>query len=342
MATVTVNDASLTAIADAIREKLDVETTYLPSQMAAAIESIATGSSLSSADEGKVVVESGGSYVLAAQNSRTVTRNGTYDTTTNDEVIVSVSGGGGSTNILSGTHAPTASDGSDGDVYISYVPEGVRNSIGQYINTDYSGDSTSKYVIDFMFAASQVRQYPTPFGGRSQSGSVTDASNVHVQSTSTIVAWGSSQATAFNVGYSSAVGKLSHIELDAGTVLMRVGADEYRYTFSPTSINATTSIGIFALLANNSTINTCMANDMVLYSFEIYENDTLVHRFVPAVDDNDTVCVYDEVANEYKYHSGGGTLTHVDGGTIIDVYLKVNGAWVPIEGQDIDDVNLGS
>lgn len=96
MATVTVNDASLSAIADAIREKLDVETTYLPSQMAAAIESIETGGTdLTSADEGKVVVESSGEYVLATQTSRSISQNGTYDTTTNDEVVVSVSGGGG-------------------------------------------------------------------------------------------------------------------------------------------------------------------------------------------------------------------------------------------------------
>ena len=87
------NDVSLTAIADSIRGKLDVETTYLPSQMAAAIDSIPTGGGgdLTSADEGKVVVESGGSYVLAAQTSRTVIASGTYDTTTNNEVIVDVS-----------------------------------------------------------------------------------------------------------------------------------------------------------------------------------------------------------------------------------------------------------
>lgn len=493
MGNVILEESSLSDIGDAIRSKLGVETTYLPREMAAAIESISV-TDLTSADEGKVVVESSGEYVLQAQTSRTITQNGTYDTTTNDEVVVSVSGGGGpsetqidkiligsfnpsattrtaiacgyrftptvdlrvdklivfprsssvsvhisnastgaavyeafdvsvvadgwrdieitptwlsagteyvvwfdeggtglsaitnaatitaapyvtsatnvyatsitmptatesnaayginvhfsavrisggTTNIMSGTDAPTASDGSDGDIYILYAQEGVRNSNGQYISTGYSGDSGSKYVIDFMLAASQVGQYPTPFGGRSQSNSVTDASNVHILNTSTMIGWGSSQSTAFNVGYSSMIGKLSHIELEAGTALMRVGADEYRYTFTPTSINATTNIGIFALLAGNSAVKTCMANDMVLYGFAIYENDTLVHRFVPAIDDNDTVCVYDEVANEYKYHSGGGTLTYVNGDTIIETYLKVNGSWVPIDGQDIDDVN---
>jgi hypothetical protein len=270
-----------------------------------------------------------------------VSQNGTYDTTTNSEVVVSVSGGGGSTNILSGNETPTAQDGSNGDIYLLYSNSGIRNSDGQYINTGYSGDSSSKYVMDFMFAASQTRQYPTPFGGRSQASSVTNASNVHIQSTSTMVGWGSSQGTAFNVGYSSTIGKPTHMELEAGTALMRVDGNEYEYTFSPTSINATTDIGIFALLANGYTISSCMANDMILYSFEIYESDTLVHRFVPAIDGNDIACVYDEVANEYKYHSGGGTLTYLEGGAIIGTYLKVNGSWLPLIGQDIADVNLG-
>lgn len=81
-------------IAEAIRGKLDVETLYLPSEMAAAIETIETGIELTSEDEGKVVVEDAGSYVLAAQTSLSVSQNGTYDTTANNEVVVSVSGGG--------------------------------------------------------------------------------------------------------------------------------------------------------------------------------------------------------------------------------------------------------
>lgn len=47
----------------------------------------------SSSDEGKVVSNG----ALTAQTSRTVTENGTYDTTLNDEVVVNVSGGGGIT-----------------------------------------------------------------------------------------------------------------------------------------------------------------------------------------------------------------------------------------------------
>lgn len=128
MARVLVNDESLTAIADAIREKLDVETTYLPSQMAGAIESIPTGSSLTSADEGKVVVESSGNYVLQAQTSRSISQNGTYDTTTNDNVVVSVSGGGG------------GFDPSDYD--ISPTAQWEQGAVSSNVGSTYAGSKT--------------------------------------------------------------------------------------------------------------------------------------------------------------------------------------------------------
>lgn len=82
MAQVLISDSYLAAIADAIREKLGVSTEYLPSEMAAAIESISTG----------------GTAVLV---SKTVTENGTYDPADDNadgysSVTVNVSGGGGS------------------------------------------------------------------------------------------------------------------------------------------------------------------------------------------------------------------------------------------------------
>ena len=43
MANVLINDTSMTSIGNAIRSKLGVQTTYLPSEMASAIESIPSG-----------------------------------------------------------------------------------------------------------------------------------------------------------------------------------------------------------------------------------------------------------------------------------------------------------
>lgn len=118
MSKVFVTEASLTAIGAAIRRKNGSTDTYLPSEMAAAIDAIedpsvlttkaitANGNydaaadevdgyslvtvnvpnSFTSEDEGKVV----SSGALVAQTSLSVTENGTVDTTLNDEVVVNV------------------------------------------------------------------------------------------------------------------------------------------------------------------------------------------------------------------------------------------------------------
>lgn len=121
-----ITEGYLTDIANAIRAKNGSADTYTPPQMAAAIAAIPTGSDVDveplnvtqngtytapsgkayspvtalvpntygSGDEGKVVQNG----ALVAQTSRTLTQNGTYDTTTNDSVTVNVSGGGGGGN----------------------------------------------------------------------------------------------------------------------------------------------------------------------------------------------------------------------------------------------------
>lgn len=108
------------AIAAAIRQKNGESTIYKPAEMAQAILDIDAGypeptgtvqittngthnvkdyasasvnvpNSYAASDEDKVV-QSG---ALVAQTTRTVTANGTYDTTTNNSVVVDVEGGGG-------------------------------------------------------------------------------------------------------------------------------------------------------------------------------------------------------------------------------------------------------
>ena len=72
--------------------------------------------SYAAADEGKVV-QSG---ALVSQSSQTVTENGTYDTTTKNEVVVDVqSGGGGATVIASGTFVGN-------DRYAISIPVGTK------------------------------------------------------------------------------------------------------------------------------------------------------------------------------------------------------------------------
>lgn len=77
---------------------------------------VSVPNSYSASDEGKVV-QSG---ALVSQSSQTVTENGTYDTTTKNEVVVDVqSGGGGATVIASGTFVGN-------DRYAISIPVGTK------------------------------------------------------------------------------------------------------------------------------------------------------------------------------------------------------------------------
>lgn len=118
MGKVLITEQYLQDIADAIRRKNSSIEIYTPGEMAGAIMEIETGiiptgtkqiaangthdvtqyasanvqvpNTYVAADEGKVVSNG----ALVAQTGTTITQNGTYDTTENDEVTVTVSGGG--------------------------------------------------------------------------------------------------------------------------------------------------------------------------------------------------------------------------------------------------------
>lgn len=114
---VLVDESVLIGIADAIRSKLGTSGGYKPLQMASAISSIpnypeptgtisitqngtanvkdyasasvSVANTYSSGDEGKVV--SSGALVSQSARSSNITSNGTYDTTLNNSVTVSIS-----------------------------------------------------------------------------------------------------------------------------------------------------------------------------------------------------------------------------------------------------------
>ena len=322
MSKVLVSESNLYDIADSIRAKLGTQREYTPGQMSEAIDQISGGG---------VTVE-----------PLSVTVNDVYTAPAGkaySPVTVNVPGGG-STNILSGTSAPTAGQGSNGDVYLRTSKEALKSTTGQYVNTGYHGNNDSQYKIEFKLLSAQTSTYPTPFGARSAPGSVQNASYVHL-GTNNYIAWGSSQyANQLNFSMNDLIGKDAILELKAGYCKLSFDGIDYDYTFSPTSISDTTSIAIFAALWNGVIDNT-LCNDMVFYSMEIKENNSIVHKYVPKVDNNNIPCVYDEIEQTYLYNAGSGSFTYVESGKILNAYCKVSGAWQNLIGTDIDDVNTG-
>lgn len=178
MSKVLVTESNLMAIGAAIRGRNGTATTYRPGEMAAAIQAVPNRYGAS--DEGKVV----SSGALVAQTSVTKTANGTYDTTTNNEVVVDVAPNlqsktatengtvtpdqgydglssvvvdvsGGGSNVIVDTIPPTSDVGTVGQLYI-YV--GELNAIAYCIKitvagrgTDYSFRYWGARDIDFVF-----------------------------------------------------------------------------------------------------------------------------------------------------------------------------------------------
>lgn len=160
-------ETSISAIADAIRNKNGSSDSYKVSQMANAIlaispdpdleslsvnrngnylpsankdgfssVSVAVPNSYAAGDEGKVVKNG----ALASQTSRTISDNGTYDTTENNEVIVQVSGGGGSATLISKNITQNgiylaANDNADGYSYVDVNVQSSGGSSGVYVGT---------------------------------------------------------------------------------------------------------------------------------------------------------------------------------------------------------------
>ena len=339
MSKVLVTESYLGNIADAIRLKNGLSTTYRPGDMAAAVEALDTSGIHPTGT--KNITQNGTHDVTQYANvnvnvqpnlqSKTATENGTvtpdsgYDGLS--EVVVNVSGGGGGS-ILTGTTPPDVALGTDGDFYVQTFTDGVLASDGAcYINTGITPNAL--YAVEIVAAVTyQSGGYDTLFGTRNGSyarftarfgAGTTGTLDVHksVKPDATYTTWqtGLNKSTMLNTFYRVFVKDMLSVngEYKNGTVTTSVAAFLYPWF----------------LFANNNAGSASDYAYCAIKRFKVWDNNgVLVMYLVPSSHDGEA-CMYDLVTGQYYTNSGNGTFTYTDLGATVGAILwkKNNGVW---------------
>ena len=272
-------------------------------------------------DEGKVV-QSG---ELIAQTTRTVTEHGGYDTTLNDTVLVNVSGG--VPGVYSGTAAPAAALGNDGDMYVRKysLPDGVhfvdylRTSGTQWIETGLYGNLNTGLYVEQIWnndAAVEARYSATDrnIGVGAQTGGLLSLDFRTNRVTAQPTIGDRIKCYVGNFWY------LLNGQILEARALSLSHAFTTPATFRLFAINATNSYGF--VVSNGATI--CRAT--------FRQDGLVIADYLPALDENDVPCMYEAVNGTYKYNSGTGTFLYGTDATpaaAFDVYKKIGGTWKP-------------
>jgi hypothetical protein len=248
--------------------------------------------------------------------------------------------------VLEGTTEPTSSQGYDGQIYLKHLPdlssinirESISNSaVGAYFDTGYYYNANTRIEMKVNLLGGAT--YPSPFGTRYDTTG-RDARQMF------IATYGTRMYYAFGNAEESANGFFT---LNSDMVLKTQGrvlqktqegmtAELVTYAYNSTPV---ASMYLFGMNLNGSPWADAFAI-MTLYYCKIFEGDTLVHYYLPALDGSDVPCLYDCIMDDYIYNLGTGTLTVGNAATVekstTNAYVKVNGTWQDLIGTDIEDI----
>lgn len=222
----------------------------------------------------------------------------------------------------SGMYFNAWKDGNDNVISFPYVPSGnidlsasfvnwrsvdyIQSSASenQYIDTGYVPNGNSKFECVFEILA--LADFKAPFGIRNDA---TDNIYIWINGSGRFfVGWGNSDTYSGSNG-NIALNKKYKFELSAGQVtLTNVTTSEVvkQGTFTAGTIN--TALTMF-LFKDNNLPNT--ANGAFkMYSFKIYENDTLVKDFVPVATADNVGAMVDTISGTLFLNDGVGDFTY--------------------------------
>lgn len=183
----------------------------------------------------------------------------------------------------------------------------IESTGTQYIDTGYIANQNTRIECKYQIVGKKG-DYDTLFGDFTH----IQYSNIY-DTRYQLVKWGG-QYTSYDSAISSS--KITVLTVDNGTfIFTENGVINTKAIGANTEFSAPNSVLLFC---NRYYLNTsvyeletcCKAR---LYYFKIYEGDTLVRYFTPAIDDSGIICLYDNVTKAYFYNQGSGEF----GGEII-------------------------
>lgn len=277
--------------------------------------------------------------------SLSVTKNGTYTSQNKDGfsvVTVNVSGGGGSSNILSGTETPTSAVGNNGAIYLTYNE--IINVPTGYTVLSYLGFTTGTYI--------NVNIVPTDHSLYMVVEDLSYGNDKHWFGTDSAyngVLW---HFTTFNNKYywGTGTGESNGGSWQSGTHILKYNwGNNDEVILDGTVIGYSTNVTTIYNLFLGRRKGTANASDFRIQIMILTDKSTgtVVRKMIPVKRNSDSVIGLYDLVNDVLYTNSGynsfsaGSEVSYIGGDITQALLKVNGAWQDLIGSDIDDVNTG-
>lgn len=178
--------------------------------------------------------------------------------------------------------------GNQGVTYLEYI----ESSGTQYIDTGHKPTNNSRVVMEVEALKGGV--YPF-FGARTANG------------VGSFVLWemsASSIRSDFNTtGTETTVSKvLSHVVIDKNKNVCKFG--DTTITNGAASFNCSYNLCLLALNSGGEVDERKLSAK--LYRCQVYDNDTLIHDFRPALDGDGIACLWDEVSKTFYHNAGTG------------------------------------
>lgn len=159
------------------------------------------------------------------------------------------------------------------------------------IITDYLPNMNTRIVMDITYWETNNN----PIYAYGCDGYMTSPIGFYTNNSKLTARFGSESISFTNYQFSNQSRMI--IDQNKTTVTVYHASGSLAYSGSITSNTFTNTTKYFSILGRNS--NSTAYNLSCLYSCKIYEDDTLLHDFIPCINSSDTAGVYDIVENKF-------------------------------------------